>query len=93
MKRLDLANRAAARSLAEALPETLAEAEALAAAIERAVNHQTSGGVRELRVVVSGETVVLCGHCDTYYCKQLAQEAARSGAPESRALTNAIEVR
>lgn len=73
------------------LPETLAEAERLAASIERAVSRETSGGVRNLRVEVSRQGVLLTGRCRSYYTKQKAQHAAMglSGAEE---LTNCIEV-
>lgn len=91
MKELASDARALARRLDAVLPETLEEAEKLAASIERAVQRETSGGVRNLSVEVKGEGVMLRGRCDTYYCKQLAQHAAMSfrGAWP---LTNAIEV-
>jgi osmotically-inducible protein OsmY len=73
------------------LPETLAEAERLAASIERAVRRETAGGVKDLRVEVTGDSVRLEGHCETYYCKQLAQQAAMGVSGEDR-LTNQIEV-
>jgi osmotically-inducible protein OsmY len=73
------------------LPATLAEAERLAASIERAVQQETGRGVRDLRVEVGEEGVLLRGRCETFYCKQLAQHAAM-GIPGSDPLTNAIEV-
>jgi osmotically-inducible protein OsmY len=73
------------------LPETLAEAERLAASIEQAVRRETSGGVKDLRVEVGRGEVRLEGHCDTYYCKQLAQQAAMGVSGEDH-LTNQIEV-
>lgn len=73
------------------LPETLAEAERLAASIEQAVRRETSGGVRDLRVEIDDDGVRLEGRCETYYCKQLAQQAAMVVSGEDR-LTNQIEV-
>ncbi|MBN1589087.1 MAG: BON domain-containing protein [Pirellulales bacterium] len=73
------------------LPETLADAERLAASIEQAVRRETSGGVKGLRVEVGRGGVRLEGHCDTYYCKQLAQQAAMCISGDDR-LTNQIEV-
>ena len=72
------------------LPETVAEAERLAASIERAVQNSTSGGVRNLRVEIDRGGVRLEGRCNTYYCKQLAQQAAMGLSGER--LTNEIEV-
>ena len=72
------------------LPETVAEAERLAASIERAVQRETGGGVRGLRVEVDRSGIRLEGRCNTYYCKQLAQHAAM-GLSADR-LTNQIEV-
>jgi osmotically-inducible protein OsmY len=72
------------------LPETVAEAERLAASIERAVQRSTGGGVRNLRVEIDRGGVRLEGRCNTYYCKQLAQQAAM-GLSGDR-LTNEIEV-
>ena len=73
------------------LPETVAEAEMLAARIERAVQQQTCGRIRDLRVEVSREGVLLSGRCPTYYCKQLAQTAAME-MPGNFRLTNELEV-
>jgi osmotically-inducible protein OsmY len=73
------------------LPETLAEAERLVASIERAVSRETCGGVRNLRVEISDQGILLTGRCNSFYTKQKAQHAAMelSGAEE---LTNGIEV-
>ena len=73
------------------LPETLADAERLAASIEQAVLRETGGGVRDLRVRVGRGGIRLEGHCDSYYCKQLAQHAAMGVSGDDR-LTNQIEV-
>ncbi len=73
------------------LPETLAEAERIAASIERAVQRETGGRVRDLRVEVSHRGVWLSGHCNTYYTKQMAQHAAMAVSADGP-LTNQIEV-
>jgi osmotically-inducible protein OsmY len=77
--------------LDDPLPETLAEAERLAASIERAVWEETGGGVRDLRVEVSRQGVLLTGRCETYYTKQKAQHAAMA-VPGGGQLTNRIQV-
>jgi osmotically-inducible protein OsmY len=76
---------------ADVLPETVEEAEELAASIEQAVQSETGRGVADLTVEISPQGVLLRGHCNTYYTKQLAQHAAMSirGAGQ---LTNRIEV-
>lgn len=48
--------------------------------------------IRNLRVVIKGQTICLTGRCSTYYSKQLAQHAAL-GVIEDQQLENAIEVR
>jgi osmotically-inducible protein OsmY len=73
------------------LPETLADAERLVASIERAVSRETCGGVRNLRVELSHEGILLTGRCSSYYTKQKAQHAAM-GVSGSEELTNCIEV-
>ena len=73
------------------LPETLEEAEELAASIERAVQRETAYGVHDLTVEVNSQGILLRGHCETYYCKQLAQHAAM-GIPGGDRLVNSIEV-
>lgn len=73
------------------LPEAPSESEHLALAIERAVRWRTQGGVRDLRVEVDEDRVRLHGYCQTYYCKQLAQQAAMA-VPGAGQLTNDIEV-
>ena len=65
------------------LPETLEEAERLVASIERAVQHETNGGVQDLAVEMDGDNVVLTGRCGSFYCKQLAA-ARRHGHPRRR---------
>jgi osmotically-inducible protein OsmY len=73
------------------LPETEAEAEALAASIERAVQQHTGRGIRNLSVEVNRDGILLRGRCNTYYAKQLAQQAVMS-MRGGGGLTNRIEV-
>ena len=70
------------------VPETLSEAERLAASIERAVRHETSGGVYNLSVEVRDGSILLRGSCTIFYFKQLAQHAAMA-IPGSASLTKA----
>lgn len=65
--------------------------DALVSRIERIVRCRTGGRIRDLRVDVSGERVVISGIATTYYAKQLATHAALDEIP-GRGLTNAIEV-
>jgi osmotically-inducible protein OsmY len=68
----------------EATPApTLVDLRSLSARIKRTIRRQTGGGVSELRVEVDGETVRLHGNCPTFYCKQLAQQAAMRIAQSS----------
>ena len=79
----------------EHLPSTSrlsAEAEKLAARIERAVRRGTNDKVRDLRVEIADEGILLQGRCGTYYCKQLAQHAAIALA-KPEVVINQIEVR
>lgn len=73
------------------IPESQQEAERLAASIERAVSRETGGGVRNLRVEIHDDEVLLTGRCNTYYTKQVAQHAAMVLSGEN-GLTNCIEV-
>ena len=68
-----------------------AEAEILATRIERAIRRKTNDKVRTLRVEVGRDTVTLYGRCATFYCKQLAQQAAMT-LVAGRELQDLIEV-
>ena len=57
----------------------------------RCVTGRLGGGIRELQVDISGERVILQGRTNTYYAKQLAQEAART-VHEFAQLVNEIVV-
>lgn len=50
--------------------------DALARRITLRVLARTGRQIRNLRVDVECEEVRLSGHCNTFYCKQLAQQAA-----------------
>ena len=63
----------------------------LVSRIERIVRCRTGGRIRDLRVDVSDEYVVISGVATTYYAKQLVTHAALDEIP-GRMLTNAIEV-
>ncbi|HVJ69522.1 MAG TPA: hypothetical protein VM510_16210 [Caulifigura sp.] len=65
--------------------------ETLVARIERIVRCRTGGRIRDLRVDVTDESVVISGIATTYYAKQLVTHAALDEIP-GRMLTNAIEV-
>ena len=73
------------------LPETVEEAEQLVASIERAVQEETGHRVHDLSVEVGEDGILLKGHCNTYYCKQLAQHAAMA-MPGGDHVTNSITV-
>lgn len=64
----------------------------LAVRIARVVRRRTAGSVLNLRVEVRRDGVFLDGQCDTFYTKQLAQQAAMDLADE-KPLLNRIEVR
>ena len=59
--------------------------------VERVVRSRTGGMIRELRVEVLDDEIVLTGRTATYYTKQLATHAAL-GLLKDAALTNDIEV-
>jgi hypothetical protein len=67
------------------------DAAELARHIERYVRWRTAGMVRDLRVEVVGEQVVLSGRTSTYHAKQLATHGAQDAVPDVQ-LVNDIEV-
>jgi hypothetical protein len=71
-------------------PES-SEIHPLSAVIHEEVRVATRGGVRDLEVRVTSEDIRLRGRCSTYYCKQLAQQAAKNFTGGAR-LYNEIEV-
>jgi osmotically-inducible protein OsmY len=54
----------------------LTDHRALAMRIKRSVRRHAGGGVRSLEVHVDQESIRLGGQCASFYCKQLAQQAA-----------------
>ena len=52
------------------------QAKELAGRIKRLIRRRTGGGIYQLRVDVGPESILLSGRCTTFYCKQLAQQAA-----------------
>ncbi|MEX0704826.1 MAG: hypothetical protein WD069_22195 [Planctomycetales bacterium] len=66
-------------------------APSLADRIERLVRRRTSGMVRDLRVEVFGDQVVLSGRTATYHVKQLATHGAQDAVRDLQ-LVNDIEV-
>ena len=65
--------------------------ESLAIRIANIIARHTTSGIRDLKVEVSADGVLLQGRCATYYSKQLAQHAAMSIA-EGQPLINEIRV-
>ena len=73
------------------LSEATAEADRLAASVERAIQRETSGGVKDLCVEASRNSIVLRGRCATYFTKQKSQHAAMEICG-GRQVINRIEV-
>ncbi len=48
----------------------------LATLISRLIARRTDGKIQDLRVLVRGDEIWLCGRCTSFYGKQLAQHAA-----------------
>ena len=63
----------------------------LAALISQRIESRLGGRIRNLRVTLEGDVIVLAGTCTTYYSKQLAQHAAL-GVIEDEPLENRILV-
>lgn len=68
-----------------------AERKRLIAQLKRAIRRATTNAVREFEVLLENDTVRLTGHCTSFYCKQLAQQAAMQFLGEL-SLANEIEV-
>jgi hypothetical protein len=63
----------------------------LAEAIYQRITSRAQGRIHDLNIHIQGKTVVLSGHCATYYSKQLAQHAAQ-GILDNEHLENTIQV-
>jgi len=63
----------------------------LTVAIRQRIESRLGGRVQELAIRIKDNTIVLEGHCATFYTKQLAQHAAL-GVLEDEQLENAIIV-
>ncbi len=74
-----------------AIDQSQYQAECLAAKIEQVVWHATAAGVKNLRVELHEDEVILRGRCRTYYTKQIAQHVAMEAAVGWN-LVNQIEV-
>ncbi len=74
-----------------AIDESQYDAECLAARIEQVVWHATAAGVKNLRVELRDDQVILTGRCRTYYTKQIAQHVAMETAA-GWSVVNRIEV-
>lgn len=73
-------------------PTPPVDVQAWASRIRRAVRRETRGGVNQLKVDIDPRGVHLRGRCRSFYCKQLAQQAAMRLAGDTP-LDNQIEVR
>jgi len=80
-----------ATSVAKAKATGAAVDDTLVTRIERIVRCRTGGRIRDLRVDVSADSVVISGVASTYYAKQLVTHAALDEITD-RVLTNAVEV-
>jgi osmotically-inducible protein OsmY len=78
--------------MSELLKMPVSASDLLAESIEEAVHKGTLGGVAGLAVEVRGGTILLRGHCASYYCKQLAQQLAMTIASDAP-LCNHIRVK
>ncbi len=59
--------------------------------IKRAIRRKTGGAVQSLTVELRRDSLVIRGHCTSFYHKQVAQHAAMDHL-QGRSLLNEIEV-
>ena len=59
--------------------------------IKRAIRRKTGGAISELTIALETDTLILRGHCTSFYHKQVAQHAAMDFL-EGQSLLNDIEV-
>jgi osmotically-inducible protein OsmY len=72
-------------------PEQSEEERRQLARIKRVIRRKTGGGVQQLAVEMRVGTLLLRGRCTSFYCKQVAQQAAMSFLP-GQSIINEIEV-
>ena len=76
---------------AEAPPLPVADVQAWTSRIRRAVRRETRGGISQLKIEIDSRGIRLRGQCGSFYCKQLAQQAAMRLSGETP-VNNQIEV-
>jgi osmotically-inducible protein OsmY len=75
----------------DAPPPPVVDVHAWASRIRRAVRRETRGGVSQLKVEIDSRGIRLRGQCRSFYCKQLAQQAAMRLSGETP-VDNQVEV-
>jgi osmotically-inducible protein OsmY len=76
----------------ESPPPPVVDMQAWASRIRRAIRRETRGGVSQLKVEIDSRGIRLRGQCGSFYCKQLAQQAAMRLSGEAP-VDNQVEVR
>ena len=72
-------------------PPPAVDVQAWTSRIRRAVRRETRGGVSQLKIEIDSRSIHLRGKCGSFYCKQLAQQAAMRLATDLP-VDNQIEV-
>jgi osmotically-inducible protein OsmY len=72
-------------------PPPAVDVQAWVSRIRRAVRRETRGGISQLKVEIDSRGIRLRGQCGSFYCKQLAQQAAMRLSGEAP-VDNQIEV-
>jgi hypothetical protein len=76
---------------AQTPPPPVVDVPAWVSRIRRAVRRETRGGVSQLKIDIDSRGIRLRGQCSSFYCKQLAQQAAMRLCGETP-VNNQIEV-
>jgi osmotically-inducible protein OsmY len=71
--------------------ETPSDRRAFALRVKRSIRRHAGGGVKALDVQIDHRTIRLAGRCVSFYCKQVAQQAAMRICG-TRQVVNDIEV-
>ncbi len=87
---IDGSNGSASPNLATKI-EVVDDSRRFAIRLYRSILRIAPGRIRDLRVEVHGETVLLQGRCGSFYCKQVAQQTVMELA-RSKTVDNRIEV-